>query len=306
MSLTLESVVNEVTAAEAAPAPSPEPTGASVPDAPAPDPAPSADPAPAPSAFSVPDDAIVTVTIDGKDVPMPWKDARRNISAHQASTQRFMAAAEAKKVAEQARLEADTLRAELAAREARLAAVMNDPQQLAALYMAVESQKRGTAAAAAQPSQPFDPNTFVRSVMEKTDQIVAERLQAKMEEMREAETIAATQRDFQTYTDSLIADTPALKVVPGFADHVFAKVAQMGPESVEQAKEWIAAEVAEIKAQLTTTLTESQKAAAVAKAKAATGTERGGSAPMPSPTQYSGVGDPALEADMARFLADLR
>lgn len=271
----------------------PDPTPAPVEEAPvsaaetAPeDAAPSTPTDAAPTPASLTDDTVVEVIVDGQPVQMAWKDARRNISAHAASTQRFMAAAEERKQVEAIRQQVLAAHAAVQQREAQLQAIMSDDQKAAAFWMAVKSQQQGQSQG--QPTQaPPDLNAFAQQMLQRTEQIVQERLA----QVQQAEVAQRLSTELDDYTQSLIGDHPVFTTIPGFADTVMAEVYKMSPTSVPQAKEMIAGFIHEQKRLLDTKLANASKQVAVTKAKAVTATERGGSPITAAPKVPNVFGD---------------
>lgn len=304
--LTLEQVVDNVMASAEVSAP--EPTAPTASEAPAAEATPetpateaSAPAAATPTPADLSDDTLVSVVVDGETVQMSWKDARRGISHTAASTKRFQEAAELRKQAEAERAQVKAEMQTLAQMRAQLDGIVRDPQKLAAFYMAQQAQANGQPAhQQAQPS-PVDLAAYSQQLLAQADTLVQQRLA----EVQQRETATRIERDLTTYTDSLLQSHPVLSAVPGFADKVYETVAKMGPRDMDQAKEWIAAQVDEVKAKLSQQLGETAKAAAVAKAKAVNATERGGSPVLPAPKTYAGLDDPQRDADMLALLNSL-
>lgn len=298
--LSLEQVVDNVMAGvveapapvveDAAPAATPETPVAATPETPA---------APAPASLS--DDALVEVIVDGKPIQMPWKEARSNISLHAASTKRFQDAAEQRRQAEALAAQAQQAIQQAQYQAQQFQSILQDEQKLAAVYMAMKAQQTGQPVAQQQAPAPIDLQAFAQHIMTQADQLV----QTRLAEVQQREVEAKLVTDLTAFTNSLLSDDPILSTVPGFSDKVYETVSKMGPRSVDEAKEWIRAQVHEVKAKLAATTGEAQKASVVAKAKAANATERGGSPVLPTPHKYENLQDPNMTKDMLAFLNQL-
>lgn len=291
----LSSVIDTVMA-EAVPAATPDPTpapeAAPVETAPT-DSVPAQTPTPT---ASLTDEALVEVIIDGKPVQMTWADARKNISHTAASTQRFQQAAEIRKQAEAELAKAQQLATAATQMQAQFQAILSDPNKLAAVYMAQKAQQTGVPAdQQAAPTVP-DLNAFAQQMLGQVEQVIAQRFQ----QLEQTKVATALEQDLRAHADSLIG-SHALSRIPGIHDRLFDEVARMGPQSVEQAKEWAGLLAQEWKAAIDSQYAESAKQAAVAKASASAATITGGTPAQPTPKKYTKLDD--METDMMSFLA---
>jgi cell fate (sporulation/competence/biofilm development) regulator YlbF (YheA/YmcA/DUF963 family) len=239
---------------------------------------------PAPTVAALPDDALVEVIVDGTPTQMPWKEARRSISAHAASTQRFQSAAEMRKEAEALRARADEDMQRVAAVAAQYQQLLSDPNKIAALYMAQKEAKTGTPVAQQAAPDAATLDQFAQQVLSRADSLVEQ----KLVQMQQRQIATQLEGDITSYTNALLKSHPALEEFPEVAERIFKTVVSKAPTNVAQAKEWIAEEVDALKARLDSKLNAGQKAAAVARAKAATATERGGS-PVTAPPAVPNV-----------------
>jgi hypothetical protein len=253
---------------------------------------------------SLSDDTLLDFVIDGQPVKMTLAEARRNISLHSASTKRFQDASELRKQAEAIaeREKQHAQRAEQAeAKVAQIMAILKDKQKLATLYMAATGQDQAPPTAAqptAQPAaKPFDPATI-----ETTARGVFAQEIARMQQEQQG---AALHADLTGHMTELVKDHATLSAIfamsPSVADDIYGRVLSMEPTSVPQAKEFIAAEIAEMKAKLGSTTTAAAKHAVLTKAADVSATERGGSPLVPAPKKYKGLDDPQRFADIEAF-----
>lgn len=257
-------------------------------------------PTPAPS---LSDDTVLDFVIDGQPVQMTLADARRNISLHSASTKRFQ---EASKLREEANALAEreqqamTKAEQAEAKVAQIVAILKDPQKLATLYMATQGQQAPPQAApqAPQPARaPFDPAQF--------ETIASQVLEQRIARMQQEQQGEALHQDFTSHMLDLVKDHPTLSAIfemsPSVTDDIYGRVLSMEPTSIPQAKEFIAAEIAEMKAKLGSTATAAAKQAVLTKAADVSATERGGSAVVPARKKYTGLDDPQRFLDMEAY-----
>lgn len=277
-------VADQSVAATPDPAPDAATPEVAAPVADTPDPA---APAPDPTPTTLADDALVEVLVDGQPQRMTWAEARKGVMMQSAFTKKTQALARDREQAQQLQVQAQQAAQQAAQLQQQVMQILQDPAKLSAVYMALQARQQGQPQALpAQPPQPsFDPTAFRQQVVQEALQTIAFKQQE-----------ASIESDVTTFTTSLIADEPILSTVPGFIDKVYEEVAQMKPESTEQAKEYIRLYIEGTKGKLHAALGTVAKTAAVAKAKAAAATIPGGSVVTPTAKKYTHINE--MEADI--------
>lgn len=228
----------------------------------------------------LPDETPVKVMVDGQPVTMTWGDAKKGIMLHKAFTQKTQTLAQEREQvraqqaeAERWRIAGQTEIQRARQLEADLKAMVQDPNKLAALYLAATGQQSAAPAQGAnpQPQQMFDPDQFRQELLSELAPAVHGYIEQQHAQIAQA-------NEVQSYTESLIADSAVLKALgPDYLEQVYAKVFTMKPTSPEEALEYIRLEIEASKQAIAAATGETAKAAAIAKHKALTGTERGGS-----------------------------
>jgi hypothetical protein len=295
--LSLDSVIDTVMAEEAA-SPSVEssdsPDVVETPDTPAAEvPAPTA---PTPTTLS--DDTLVEVLVNGTPTQMAWADARKGVMMHSAFTQKTQDLAKQRQEVQRIQAEAQAAHQQATQLQQQVRSILEDPAKLSAVYLAMQAQRNGQAAAPQAQAPQFDPVAVQQQVLQSIVPQAVQQIQLRQQE-------AALESDVVGFTSGLINEDPVLAAIPDFSDSVFAAVTKMEPTTAAEAKEYIRLYIDEVKAKVSAKLADTSKTAAAAKAKAAASTIPGGGVVTPTVKTYSGLNDPAIEGDMHKFLASI-
>lgn len=302
----LQAIQTEVNAdatkgAEATPSPE-EGTRAEAPAA--------ATPAATPSPVSLKDDDLVELQVGGKPVHLSWKDARTQMMLHADYTRKTTEAAQQRREAEALRQSVDQRAQELEAARQQLAGMIRDPDRLAVMLQAALVQRQQQGQAQGQPygvpgqPQPFDPTQFAGAVQ----QYVNQQLSAFQQAQQVQQVAQGLENDLGAHLTGILSKSPALAALPGIDDLVFSRVEQMGPSTVEEAKNYAQAVVASMQEKLDGFLAQDKKQAALSKDKAIRGIEpKGGVGVTPTARKYKGgLDDPDLEKDAIAFVQSLQ
>ncbi len=271
---------------------------------------------------SLKDDDLVEVKIDGKTVQMSWREiAQTKAMLPGAFTKKTQELAEQRRQVEAERQQIEGYRQQAwqqaqaaQARVQQMEQYLQDPQKLAALYLAAQAGGQNLANGQVAPPQPqpmsFDPNQFRQQILGEAQQFVQQQLAAQAAASQEAAAKAALEQDFSTHTSKLLEQQPILQAMEGIDELIYGQVIKMHPSTVEEAKQFAANVVdaygEKVKAQLQT----AQKVAAVSAAKATNGIAPKGSAiPVtPQAKQYNkkkGLNDPELDKDVEAFIRSM-
>jgi hypothetical protein len=270
------------------------------PDAPAtPSEAPAATPTPgSPSPVSLNDNDLLSLKVGGKDLTLPWNQAKQGFQFHADYTQKMQALAEERKQLDAFRTQAEAQKAQYEAQLAQARQVMSDPQALTALYMNLQSRQ----------NQPQGPQPITSENLPQLLQVIEQRNQAKFaawqQEQQKAQFEARLESELDTATRSSLSKHPALAALPGIDDAIAGQVLRMRPANPTEAKQYTQVVVDSMAQKLAQAQEEQAKAALLATNQARLGIEpRGGFPVLPTPKSYSGKdGQGQREADMAAFL----
>lgn len=260
-----------------------------------------------PKLAALDDDALVELTIDGEKRQIPWKEARTGFMLHGAATKRFQEAAAIRTDAEQreaaivAREQTwNAEKTQYATEQAQIAAILRDPDKLAVIYQAALAEKQGGApTVAAAAATTINPDELIAKVREAATQAFDQRLT----DYRRTQATEAMDSDLSTFAKSLIAEKPALGLMPNADEYLFGEVLKMKPSSPAQAKEYARIVAEGVQTNFNAAMAEHGKAAAASKAKAVGGIEpKGGQGITPQPRKYTGLDDPNLEADAIAYI----
>jgi hypothetical protein len=251
-----------------------------------------------PSAFEIPDEAFVKVKVNGEEKLLPWKEARAGVMFQQAFTQKTQDLARQRQEFDQQSRDFGVHRQNYEQRLASLNEVLQNPQQLAALYMHAASLQQGQAPQGPQPLTTDYLPMLEQTLEQKFSRQMSE-YQAKQAQGRQAERYEA---DLATHMKGILTNHPLLRAMPDIEDTVYGRVAKMGVTTIEEAKEQARILVDSLSLQVQKAYSEQQKRTAVDKAKAMrNGIEpRGGQAPLPKRANVNKLED--LDNDFLQYL----
>lgn len=230
----------------------------------------------APTPFDIPDDAFVSVKVDGEDKLIPWKDARAGVMFQSAFTKKTQELAEQRKAYEQQTQAHTQLQQEYETRLSQLRNVLSNPQSLAALYMHAASQQH-------QP-QPQQPQPLTTEYLPKLEQTFEQKLETALGKLRtqfEQERVQERmEQEMDVFLTGVLSKHPVLRAVEGIEDTIYGRVAALQPKTINEAKELARTMVEGMSASAHKALEEQAKADALAKAKAGSGIEPRGGQPV--------------------------
>jgi hypothetical protein len=257
-----------------------------------------------PSLASLNDDALVRVKVDGKEVDVPWKQAREGVQFHETFTRRTQALAEERRQVAEQRAQFEQERAQAQEYIGNLRQALDNPQNLLALYMAKQAAAAGGAPQAPQPLTTADLQAQRAQML--TD------VQQMLQQERAASEVQAAARQYETsmgtFVEGLLADQPLLKAVRGIEEVIFADAIAALPEkpTPDEAREALKQSIEARAAALSSAFTEQQKQSALAKNKAIHGIEpRGGAVQLPQARKYKGPDDPQRDKDFEAFVREM-
>lgn len=271
-------------------APEPTPTTPTLPEPVAP---PVAPPTPEPpSPLTLADDALVTITIDGEERQVPWKDARSNISGGMKFTRNMQQLASDRRAFEAERAQISTLVAE----RDQLRSLLQSP-----LLQTLAQQQTATPAAPALDPAAIATVGDTQALVEQNMQALTAKLsevQRGMEKTIETREAALALRQetaahavvVQSTLAEIFAANPVLKSIPNAEDLIRFNVVKMEPasqaEAVEALKTVARGIVDDIGKHYKQTEVVQKIAAAKQKLTTATIEPAGGSAPQLAPVNH--------------------
>jgi hypothetical protein len=227
-----------------------------------------------PKPYEIPDDALVSVKVDGQDKLLPWREARSGVMFQSAFTKRTQELADQRKQFESERTQILSRQQEYDTRLTQLQQVLSNPQSLAALYMHVAGNQQ----------QPQQPQPLTTEYLPKLEQNFEQKMAQSLEKMRtqfsQERQAERYEQEMDSFLGGVLQQHPALRVVDGIADVIYDRVAKLGPKSIEEAKE-LARTMAEGMSRAQREALDNQaKADALAKARAENGIEPRGGMPV--------------------------
>ena len=197
-----------------------------------PEPPPPPDPAPSgPQPFSVPDDALVSVKIGGKEELVPWSQARGAYQRHEDYTRKTQDLARQRTDFQASQAEFVTKQQDLETKLAQIQAIFSDPQKVKDLAFALMQRQQ----------QPPTPRTLTHEDLPAVESSLEARLQAQTERLHkqwaDEQAQAQAAQDLDTFTTGLISQHPRLKALDGLSEAVFARVLRLKPGSLDEAKD---------------------------------------------------------------------
>jgi hypothetical protein len=228
----------------------------------------------APTPFEIPDDAFVSVKVDGEDKLLPWKDARSGVMFQSTFTRKTQELANQRRAFEDQSRDFQSRQQEYDTRLGQLQNVLRNPQALAALYMHMSSQQQ----------QPQEPQPLTTDYLPRIEQTVEQRLEQALGKMREQfsqeRQAERYEQDMDTFMAGVMSKHPVLKAVEGIEDTIYSRVAVLKPKSIDEAKELARTMVEGMSQAAMKAMTEQAKADALAKARAGQGIEPRGGQPL--------------------------
>ncbi len=217
-----------------------------------------------PQPFEIPDDAFVSVKVNGEDKLLPWKEARSGVQLQSVFTQKAQTLAEERKQFERERSEFGTQKTGYDQRITQLTDVLKNPNQLMALYMHLQAQQGAGAPPAPQP--------LTTEAIPQLQKTLEERLEAQLgkyrtelTQERQAERI---NEQLETFMKGALAEHPLLAAIDGIDDTIYGRVAALKPTSLDEVKEHARTIVAVLSQKITKAYEEQSKTAALAKSNA--------------------------------------
>lgn len=252
------------------------------------------------AAASLADDAQIEYKVDGQTYRKTWGEVIRTQAMLPGKfTQEMQELAKRRTAFEAERAGVETQAASVRKAQEAMQAIVSDPARLAALYMAVQANRSGQSGQGGPPQPQFDPNAVRQQILAEANASVESRMTA----FRNEQAAANLERELGTFTGGLLAGKPELTAIRGIEDLVYGQVAQMGPQSVAQAKEYTKHVIEEYAKTIGQIVTDSSKRNAESKRKVITGIEpKGGAAQAPQARKYGGLDDPNREKDMLAYL----
>jgi hypothetical protein len=227
-----------------------------------------------PQPFEIPEDALVSVKVDGQDKLLPWREARSGVMFQSAFTRKTQELAQQRREFEENQRAFQSRQTEYDAQLGRLQGVLSNPTALAALYMHLQSQQQ----------QPRTPQPLTEEYLPKIEQGFEQKLQAALGQMRNQFQQERQAEKFEAELDTFMGQTlqrhPILRAVDGIEDTIYGRVAALKPKSLDEAKELARTMIEGMSSSALKAYEEQQKQAALAKAKAGSGIEPRGGAPV--------------------------
>lgn len=247
------------------------------------------------------DDALVRLQVDGKDLDMPWKDARSQMMLHSSYTQKTQALARERAELENQRTSFGSERDQLLGQVQQLQTILRDPAKLSMLHMALTAQQQQQNPQAPPQSQAvtFDQlNAFRQQILQEAKQT----LDGSWREREQAAQAKHLETELDNAVKPLIADHPILSKLPGVADLIYGEVEKMRPVDFNQARQYMATVVEGMKESLGQATVNAGKQAAITSTKLANALEpAGGQAMPPTAKKYKGLDDPQMRTDVEAF-----
>lgn len=252
-----------------------------------------------PKAVDLADDALVSFKVGNESVTKPWGEVRNTLLPQAGDyTRKTMATA-----AERRQLEADrqsflTERQQVEQARQEIQSIVQDPQRLAALYLASVANQRTQGQQSQQAPNGFDPRAI-----QQWQQQVLQQQQAQFQQFQEEQEARQISAELGDYTNGLIKDHPILSSLDDFSELVHGTVIRMAPNSVQEAKAYTKQVVDAYVQKLDARQAELKKEAAVNKSRLS-GIEplKGGSPVVAKPRTYGSLEDPKRTEDMIAFM----
>jgi hypothetical protein len=260
---------------------------------------PAADPSPAsdqgPQPLTIADDALIPLKVGGKDVTIPWAEARQGFQFHRDYTQKAQSLAEERRQFEAERATLLNERTTMSGELAKLKEVMTNPQALQALTVALWAKQ----------NQPQQPQALTTESLPQLQQTMDQRLQQAIEQFKseftQQQQVSDQLKQFGDHTRSLLSRHPALAAVDDIDQVIAKQVGKMNPSGLEEAKSMAQTVIEALAQKQAQALAERDKANLLAKQQAQNGLEPSrGSAPLPKPQSFANRGE--REAAIASFM----
>lgn len=259
---------------------------------------PSAESVPNPSVTQLADDALLPLKVGGKDITIPWSEARTGFQLHSDYTRKSQELAEQRRAFEAERQTVLSDRQQVQTQLEQLRSVMQNPQSLAALYMNV----------AAKQNAPAGPQPLTTESLPQLQQMLEQRMQERMQsfttDFQQQQLASRIEQDFSNHTQGLLSKYPGLSAIDGAEDLVAGKVLAMQPKTPDEAKHYAATIIEDLAKRQTAAFAEQAKRDALAGQHARNGIEpRGGSPVLPKPQSFKSGAE--REQAMTAFLDQL-
>lgn len=230
-----------------------------------------------PQPYDIPDDAFVSVKVDGQDKLLPWKEARNGIQFHDVFTRKTQDLASERRAFEESQKEFNTLKGQYDQRINALQSVLSNPQQLAALYMYAAQQSQG--------GQPPAPTPLTTAELPKIREELTGQFEKQFgqyrDELVKAQQAARFETELETHMKSVLEKHPLVAAVDGIEDVIYGRVANLGVKTLDEAKEHARVIVEAMSAKAAKAFEDQQKRAVLEKTNALrNGAEPRGGAPV--------------------------
>jgi hypothetical protein len=238
--------------------------------------------------FSIADDQLVPLKINGQEQRIPWAEAQKSIMLHRDYTQKTQALAKERQDFEARQAQLEQERTETTSRLSQIQSVLSDPSKLMSLYMLAQ-QKMQQEPQAPQPiTQDQLPQIIARIQEENQRQLAAERASWQREQEQQR-----MQSDYVSHLkNDVLKSQPLLSAIDGIEELIAGQVHAMKPSSYQQALEYSKVVAEAIGQKLHGTLTESQKTDALHRSQLSNGIEpRGGAPLLPKPQSFKNAGE---------------
>lgn len=261
-------------------------------------------PAPEPSQPSTPspvtlnDSDLIPLKVGGKDITVPWSEARNGFQMHADYTRKMQELAEQRRQFEAQQSTISQQRQEYEAKLQQIQQVVNNPQALMGLYMNLQSKMQ-------QPQGPQPLTTeALPQLMQAMEQRFTQQFQGWQQQQEKAQMAARFETELDTATKGALSKYPALAALDGIDEAIAGKVYAMKPTSLAEAKQYTQVVVDAMAQRHRAALDEEAKANLVAQQQARIGIEPKGGAPvLPQPRSFKNNGE--REMAMLEFLNSL-
>ncbi len=265
--------------------------------------APEATPQAPPVPVTLNDTDLITI---GKDQVLPWSEVKKTqVLLPRDYTQKTQALAAERRQFEQDRQAFLGEQTALRQQAEQLRAIASDPAKLAMLHMAI-SHQQGAQAPGVPPQAPTmqDMQSLRQQLLEEARRTATETVSTLTQQQERQQTVSGYERDLDAYARTLTADHPILSKFPRVENLIYDEVERMRPQSIEEAKQYMATVVDGWKSGFQAQQLEAAKANAVSKEKVANAMEpSGGMAMPPVAKKYKGgLDSPEITKDMEAFM----
>lgn len=232
-----------------------------------------------PQPYEIPDDAYVSVKVDGQDKLLPWKEARSGIQFHDVFTRKTQDLATERKRFEAEQQEFGTVKTQYETQIGALRGVLSDPQKLAALYMYAAQNVQG--------AQPQAPRPLTSDELPKIQQSLREEFNTQVgqykDELARSYQASKFENELENHMKNVLSQHPLLQAVDGIEDIIYGRVANLGIKTLDEAKEQARVIVEAMSGKASKAYEDQQKRSAVEKANALrNGAEPRGGIPPPA------------------------